>query len=132
MKKSKPEPIPVMDYRQYRRARRLVHECCNYDGGNCFAVFKNVFNDYYAKDTSKKIRAVVKMRGEAGEHIASNPPYGYVKDPQNKKKWIVDEESAKVVRRIFPRQRGESTSCLSSLCTGCLSCRGTCTASTPP
>ena len=41
------------------------------------------------------------MRGEAGEHITSNPPYGYVKDPQNKKKWIVDEESAKVVRRIF-------------------------------
>lgn len=70
-------------------------------GENDFSVFKNVFNDYYAKDTSKKIRAVVKMRGEAGEHIASNPPYGYVKDPQNKKKWIVDEESAKVVRRIF-------------------------------
>lgn len=93
--------IPVMNYPQYRRMRRMVHECCNYDGGNCFAVFKNVFNDYYAKDTSKKIRAVVKMRGEAGEHIASNPPYGYVKDPQNKKKWIVDEESAKVVRRIF-------------------------------
>ena len=46
-------------------------------GENDFAVFKNVFNDYYAKDTSKKIRAVVKMRGEAGEHIASNPPYGY-------------------------------------------------------
>ena len=90
-----------MNYPQYRRMRRMVHECCNYDGGNCFAVFKNVFNDYYAKDTSKKIRAVVKMRGEAGEHIASNPPYGYVKDPQNKKKWIVDEESAKVVRRIF-------------------------------
>ena len=70
-------------------------------GENDFAVFKNVFNDYYAKDTSKKIRAVVKMRGESGEHIASNPPYGYVKDPQNKKKWIVDEEAAKVVRRIF-------------------------------
>ena len=70
-------------------------------GENDFAVFKNVFNDYYAKDTSKKIRAVVKMRGEAGEHIASNPPYGYIKDPQDKKKWIVDEEAAKVVRRIF-------------------------------
>ncbi len=70
-------------------------------GENDFAVFKNVFNDYYAKDTSKKIRAVVKMRGEAGEHIASNPPYGYIKDPENKKKWIVDEEAAKVVRRIF-------------------------------
>ena len=54
-------------------------------GENDFAVFKNVFNDYYAKDTSKKIRAVVKMRGEAGEHIASNPPYGYIKDPQDKK-----------------------------------------------
>lgn len=53
-------------------------------GENDFAVFKNVFNDYYAKDTSKKIRAVVKMRGEAGEHIASNPPYGYIKDPQDK------------------------------------------------
>lgn len=70
-------------------------------GENDFAVFKNVFNDYYAKDTSKKIRAVVKMRGEAGEHIASNPPYGYVKEPQNKKKWVVDEKAAKVVRRIF-------------------------------
>ena len=70
-------------------------------GENDFAVFKNVFNDYYAKDTSKKIRAVVKMRGEAGEHIASNPPYGYIKDPQDKKKWIVDEEAAAVVRHIF-------------------------------
>ena len=38
MKKSKPEPVPVMDYCQYRRARRLVHECCNYDGGNCIAL----------------------------------------------------------------------------------------------
>ena len=41
------------------------------------------------------------MRGEAGEHLASNPPYGYIKDPQDKKKWIVDEEAAKVVRHIF-------------------------------
>ena len=71
------------------------------EGENDFAVFKNVFNEYYDKGTSKKIRAVVKMRGEAGKHISSNPPYGYIKDPQNKNKWIVDEESAKVVRRIF-------------------------------
>lgn len=70
-------------------------------GENDFAVFKNVFNDYYAKDTSKKIRAVIKVRGEAGEHLTSNPPFGYVKDPQDKKRWIVDEEAAKVVRRIF-------------------------------
>ena len=68
---------------------------------NDFAVFKNVFNDYYAKDTSRKIRAVVKMRGEAGEHIASHPPFGYMKDPEDKKKWIVDEEAAHIVRRIF-------------------------------
>lgn len=70
-------------------------------GENDFAVFKNVFNDYYAKDTSRKIRAVVKMRGEAGEHIASHPPFGYIKDPEDKKKWIVDEEAAHIVRRIF-------------------------------
>ena len=70
-------------------------------GENDSAVFKNVFNEWYAKDTSKKVRAVVKMRGEAGEHLASNPPYGYIKDPQDKKKWIVDEEAAKVVQRIF-------------------------------
>jgi len=46
-------------------------------GENDFAVFKNVFNDCFAKDTSKKIRAVNRVRGQAGEHIASNPPYGY-------------------------------------------------------
>ena len=54
-------------------------------GDNEFTPFRNIINEWYAKDTSKKIRAVVKMRGEAGEHIASNPPYGYVKDPQDKK-----------------------------------------------
>jgi len=70
-------------------------------GDNDFAVFKNVFNDYYAKDTSKKIRAVNKIRGNAGEHIATNPPYGYVKDPNDRKKWIIDEDAAKVVKRIF-------------------------------
>jgi DNA invertase Pin-like site-specific DNA recombinase len=70
-------------------------------GDNDFAVFKNVFNDYFAKDTSKKIRAVNKIRGEAGQHIATIPVFGYMKDPADKKKWIVDEEAAKVVRRIF-------------------------------
>ena len=79
----------------------INHDVDSAKGENDFAVFKNVFNDYYAKDTSKKIRAVVKMRGESGEHLASNPPYGYIKDPQDKKKWIVDEEAARVVRRIF-------------------------------
>ena len=71
-------------------------------GENDFAVFKNVFNDYYAKDTSKKNPDGCQNAGRSrGTPFASNPPYGYIKDPQDKKKWIVDEEAAKVVRRIF-------------------------------
>ena len=70
-------------------------------GDNDFAVFKNVFNDYFAKDTSKKIRAVNKVRGEAGEHISTTPVFGYMKDPDDKKKWMVDEEAAIIVKRIF-------------------------------
>ena len=66
-----------------------------------FTPFLNIINEWYAKDTSKKIRAVMKSKGEAGEHLCSNPPYGYMKDPDNKKHWIVDEEAAKVVRQIF-------------------------------
>ena len=43
----------------------------------------------------------MKSKGEAGEHLCTNPPYGYMKDPENKKRWIVDEEAAEVVKRIF-------------------------------
>ena len=68
---------------------------------NDFAGIKNWFNEFYARDTSRKIRAVVKAKGERGEHLTANPPYGYVKDPENPKQWIVDEEAAQVVRRIF-------------------------------
>lgn len=70
-------------------------------GDNDFTPFRNLFNDFYARDTSKKIRAVMRAKGNAGEHLCSNPPYGYVKDPTDKKKWIVDEEAAEVVKRIF-------------------------------
>lgn len=66
-----------------------------------FTPFLNIINEWYAKDTSKKIRAVMKSKGEAGEHLCTNPPYGYMKDPENKKQWIVDEEAATVVKRIF-------------------------------
>lgn len=66
-----------------------------------FTPFLNIINEWYAKDTSKKIRAVMKSKGEAGEHLCTNPPYGYIKDPDNKKRWIVDEEAATVVKRIF-------------------------------
>ena len=66
-----------------------------------FTPFLNIINEWYAKDTSKKIRAVVKSKGEAGEYLCTNPPYGYRRDPENKKRWIVDEEAAGVVKRIF-------------------------------
>ncbi len=70
-------------------------------GDNDFTPFRNLFNDFYARDTSKKIRAVMRSKGNAGEHLCTNPPYGYRKDPADKKKWIVDEEAAEVVKRIF-------------------------------
>ena len=66
-----------------------------------FTPFLNIINEWYAKDTSKKIRAVMKSKGESGEYLCTNPPYGYLKDPDNKKRWIVDEEAAKVVENIF-------------------------------
>ena len=70
-------------------------------GDNDFTPFRNLFNDFYARDTSKKIRAVMRSKGNAGEHLSTNPPYGYIKDPADKKRWIVDEEAAEVVKRIF-------------------------------
>lgn len=70
-------------------------------GDNEFTPFRNLFNDFYSRDMSKKIRAVMRTKGNSGEHLCSNPPYGYTKDPADKKKWIVDEEAAEVVKRIF-------------------------------
>ena len=69
-------------------------------GDNDFTPFRNLFNDFYAKDTSKKVRAIKKAQGMAGEHL-TKPPYGYKVDPADKKNWIVDEEAAAVVKRIF-------------------------------
>ena len=68
---------------------------------NDFAGIRMWFNEFYARDTSRKIRAVNKAKGERGEHLTTNPPFGYIKDPENPKQWIVDEEAAKVVRHIF-------------------------------
>ena len=70
-------------------------------GDNDFTPFRNLFNDFYARDTSKKIRAVMRAKGNAGEHLCTNPPYGYMKDPADKKKWIVDEGAAEIVKRVF-------------------------------
>ncbi|MGO3596468.1 DUF4368 domain-containing protein [Enterococcus faecalis] len=66
-----------------------------------FAPFRNVFNEFYAKDTSKKIRAVKRAKGLAGERISANAPFGYKKDPNDKNHLLVDEPAAKVVKKIF-------------------------------
>ena len=63
--------------------------------------FKNILNEMYAKDCSKKIKAVFKAKGNSGKHLASVPPLGYKKDPENKEKWIIDEKGAETVREIF-------------------------------
>ena len=70
-------------------------------GENEFTAIRNVFNEMYARDTSKKIRATWQSKGKSGEHLTTIPPYGYMKDPENKKKWIVDDEAAAVVQKIF-------------------------------
>ncbi len=68
---------------------------------NDMAPFINIFNEFYAKDTSRKIRAVAKAKGESGKPLATQPPYGYLKDPNDKTHWIIDEEAAKVVKEIY-------------------------------
>ena len=66
-----------------------------------FTPFLNIINEWYAKDTSKKIRAVFKAKGESGKPLCTNPPYGYVKDPPDKLHWIIDEDAATVIKEIF-------------------------------
>ena len=68
---------------------------------NDFTPFRNIINEWYAKDTSKKIRAVFKAKGMSGKHLVTIPPYGYKKDSQDKQKWLVDEEAANVVKQIY-------------------------------
>ena len=82
---------------------RLVAVSDNIDtdeGENELAPIRNLFNEWYVRDISKKRRISNKIKGNAGEPMGQ-PPYGYVKDPENPKRWIVDEEAAQVVRRIY-------------------------------
>ena len=72
-----------------------------YNEGNELAPFKNLFNEWYARDTSKKIRAVVKAKAERGERVGTVVPYGYRKDPDVKGHLLVNEDTAPVVRLIF-------------------------------
>lgn len=68
---------------------------------NSLAPFRNMFNEWYARDCSKKIKAVKHMKGNAGQPLTCIPPYGYVRDPADKNHWLVDDEAAEIVRRIF-------------------------------
>ena len=78
-----------------------INDCIDSDNGeDDFSAFRNVMNEMYAKDISRKVRSSHRLRGNAGEPLAP-PPYGYVKDPENKKKWIIDSDAAEVVQRIF-------------------------------
>ncbi len=70
------------------------------EGKSEIAPFKNILNEMYARDISKKIRSSHRLRGSMGEPL-SQPPYGYMKSPENKKKWIIDPEAATVVKSIF-------------------------------
>ncbi len=66
-----------------------------------FLPFRDVINEYYAKDISKKIKSTFKAKCESGKHVASSPPYGYLKDSGDKNRWVIDEVAAPIVRRIF-------------------------------
>ena len=68
---------------------------------NDMTPFINIFNEFYAKDTSKKVKAVFRAKGNSGKPLTTNPPYGYLKDPNDKHHWIIDPEAAPVVREMF-------------------------------
>ena len=62
---------------------------------------QDLFNEWHAKNTSDKVRKVFQSKGKSGKPLTTNPPYGYMKNPDNKDEWIIDEPAAKIVRRIF-------------------------------
>ena len=68
---------------------------------NELLAFKNIFNDWFARDCSRKVKAVLKAKGQSGKPLSSHPPYGYRKSENDKNVWVIDEEAAAVVKRIF-------------------------------
>lgn len=68
---------------------------------NDMTPFINIFNEFYAKDTSRKIRAVFNAKGKAGKPLSNHPPYGYIRDPEDSQHWVIDEEAAANVREAF-------------------------------
>ena len=81
-----------------------------------FLPIKSLMDEMYAADTSKKIRAVVQAKAKAGERVTTNPPYGYLKDSNNSKNWIIDPVASEVVKRIF--QEAKSGKSLSEIAKG--------------
>ena len=81
-----------------------------------FLPIKSLMDEMYAADTSKKIRAVVQAKARAGERVTTNPPYGYLKDSNNPKNWIIDPVASEVVKRIF--QEAKSGKSLSEIAKG--------------
>ena len=66
-----------------------------------FAPFMNIMNEWYLRDQSRKVRAAIQQKGMSGKPVSNHAPYGYKKDPEDKDHWLIDEEAAAVVRRIF-------------------------------
>lgn len=81
-----------------------------------FLPIKSLMDEMYAADTSKEIRAVVQAKAKAGERVTTNPPYGYLKDSNNPKNWIIDPVASEVVKRIF--QEAKSGKSLSEIAKG--------------
>ena len=93
-------------YREMFRERgvRLIAVNDGFDserGEDDFTPFREIMAEFYARDTSKKIKSVLSAKGRSGKPTTNTPPYGFVKDPDDKYKWLVDETAAAVVRRVF-------------------------------
>jgi len=76
------------------------------DSGNDFTPFRNIINEWYCRDVSKKIKASMRARAQAGKHLTGFAPYGYIKSAEDKNVWLIDEEAAAIVREVFQRYIG--------------------------
>ena len=70
-------------------------------GDDEFTPFRNIMNEWYARDTSKKIRSAFQAKNLAGKHTSSSVPYGYLKSEQDKNQWVIDPVAAPIVQRIY-------------------------------
>ena len=87
-----------------RESLRYVEACLLYTSdpnSNEFAPFLNIMNEWYLRDLSRKQKTAIRVKGESGKPTTNCAIYGYKKDPENKYHWLIDEEAAAVVRRIF-------------------------------